>query len=158
LSKCVFAQTKISYLEHIISSQGVATDPHKISIVVSWLVPANVKDLKSFLGLAGYYRKFMKHFGIISRPLTDLLKKHTSFVWTTEHSVAFETLKQALIAADVLVLPNFAKPFIVEIDASDGGIGAALMQEGHPWHSSVSPWVPNQEVCLHTKKSTWPYC
>jgi hypothetical protein len=83
------------------------------------------------LGLAGYYRKFVKHFDIISRPLTNLLKKHTAFVWTTEHSVAFETLKHALIAAPVLDLSNFAKPFIVETDASDGGIGAVLMQEGH---------------------------
>jgi hypothetical protein len=127
LSKCAFAQTEISYLGHIISSQGVATDPNKISIVASWPVPKSVKDLRSVSGLAGYYRKFVKHFGIISRPLTYLIKKHTCFLWTTAHSAACEALKQALISAPVLAIPNFAEPFIVETNASDEGIGAVLM-------------------------------
>jgi hypothetical protein len=132
LSKCSFTHPEISYLGHIISSQGVATNPGKVATVASWHVPVSVKDLRSFLGLAGYYSKFVRHFGIISRPLTDLLRKHTCFVWTVEHTTAFEALKQGLISAPILSLPNFSKVFIVETDASDEGIGAVLMQEGHP--------------------------
>jgi hypothetical protein len=158
LSKCAFAQTEISYLGHIISSQGVATYPNKIFAVASWPIPETVKDLRSFLGLLGYYIKFVKHFGIISRPLTDLLKKHTCFVWTTDHSAAFEDLKQALISAPVLSLPNFSKSFIMETDASDKGIGAVLMQEGHPLISLASLWASNRELCPHTKNNTWSYC
>jgi hypothetical protein len=90
-----------------------------------------VKALQSFLGLAGYYKEFVKNFGVISRPLTRLLKKSTLFVWTQDQELAFHTLKKALALAPVLVLPNFAMPFIIETDACDYGVGAVLMQEGH---------------------------
>jgi hypothetical protein len=95
-------------------------------------VPVCVKDLRSFLGLADYYRKFVKHFGIISRPLTDLLKKNTMFQWTSDHDVAFNTLKTALVQAHVLSLPDFSETFYIKIDASDIGVGIVLMQEQHP--------------------------
>lgn len=88
--------------------------------------------MRSFLGLAGYYRKFVQHFAIIARPLTDLLKKGALFVWTSTHTTAFETLKQALIKAPVLALPNFSKPFQLQTDASDNGVGVVLLQDGHP--------------------------
>jgi hypothetical protein len=91
-----------------------------------------VKEMRSFLGLAGYYRKFVRHFGIISQPLTNLLKKNSLFIWTTSHDAAFVTLKQALVSAPVLFLPNFARPVIIETDARDVGIGAVLVQDGHP--------------------------
>jgi hypothetical protein len=132
LSKCSFAQNQIAYLDHVISSQGVVTDPAKISAISAWPTPTNVKALRSLLGLAGYYGKFVRHFGVISQPLTNLLKKHSLFVWTTDHEVAFSTLKQALVAAHVLALPDFTKPFVLEIDASDAGVGVVLMQSGHP--------------------------
>jgi hypothetical protein len=132
LSKCSFAQNQIAYLGHVISSQGVATDPAKISAISPWPTPTNVKALRSFLGLAGYYRKFVSHFGVISQPLTNLLKKHSLFVWTRYDEVAFSTLKQALIAAPVLALPDFTKPFVLETNASDAGVGDVLMQSGHP--------------------------
>ncbi|WVZ49071.1 hypothetical protein U9M48_000452 [Paspalum notatum var. saurae] len=137
LRKCVLVffddiLNSISYLGHVISQGGVATDPAKIEAIMSWPTPTNIKDLRSFLGLAGYYRKFVKHFGIISRPLFDLLKKHALFIWTNDHDVAFQTLKQALCSAPVLTLPDFSKKFCLETDASGSGVGAVLLQEGHP--------------------------
>lgn len=132
LSKCEFAKQEISYLGHVISHQGVATDPSKVSAIANWPSPASVKALRSFLGLAGFYRKFVRHFGVISRPLTDLLKKHALFIWTHEQETAFCTLKQALMAAPVLALPDFTQPFCIYTDACSNGIGAVLMQNGHP--------------------------
>jgi hypothetical protein len=95
-------------------------------------MPVNVKQLRSFLGLAGYYHKFVKNFGIIAKPLTELLKKHTFFIWTNTHGQTFDTLKVALVSTPVLALPNFSKKFQLETDASDQGVRAVLMQEGHP--------------------------
>jgi hypothetical protein len=132
LSKCSFGRQQIAYLGHIISQAGVSTDPSKVATVVSWPVPTTCKELRGFLGLAGYYRKFVKNFGIVAKPLTDLLKKNSVFVWTSTHDTAFQTLKQALSSAPVLALPNFTKPLSIETDASDKGIGAVLQQEGHP--------------------------
>jgi hypothetical protein len=132
LSKCTFAQTSITYLGHVISSAGVGTDQSKLDAIAQWPTPVSVKELWSFLGLAGYYRRFVRHFSILSKPLTSLLKKHTLFIWTSEHELAFQTLKSALCQSPVLALPNFSKPFTIETDASDAGVGAVLMQEGHP--------------------------
>lgn len=132
LSKCSFARRQIEYLGHVISEKGVGTDPGKVAAISDWPTPTNAKELRSFLGLAGYYRKFVKHFGVISRPLTDLLKKHTVFIWTSEHDSSFNALKVALTQAPVLALPDFSKQFAVETDASALGIGAVLLQEGHP--------------------------
>ena len=92
----------------------------------------DVKQVRQFLGLAGYYRKFIRHYGLLSRPLTDLLRKNTQFQWTPQLQQCFDTLKQALVTAHVLSLPNFSKEFTVETDASDKGIGVVLMQNHHP--------------------------
>jgi hypothetical protein len=132
LSKCKFAQRSIAYLGHIISGQGVSTDPSKVQAIVDWPVSRSVKELRSFLGLAGYYRKFVKHFGIIARPLSNLLKKNTMFIWTSEHDAAFSALKASLSTTLVLALPDFSQPFALETDACDNGVGAVLMQQGHP--------------------------
>jgi hypothetical protein len=110
----------------------VATDPDKITAVLQWPSPSSVRDLRSFLGLAGYYRRFVKHFGLISKPLTELVRKGAIFVWTDVQEQAFVALKAALTSAPVLALPDFTKPFVVETDASAYGIGAVLMQNGHP--------------------------
>lgn len=131
-SKCFFGQQTLEYLGHIVSSSGVATDLEKVQAVAQWLVPSNVKQLRGFLGLSGYYRKFIRHYGILSRPLTDLLKKGVPFVWTDQHQQCLESLKQALISTSVLALPDFTKSFTVKTGASAIGIGAVLMQDQHP--------------------------
>jgi hypothetical protein len=102
LSKCSFAKRQISYLGYMISGQGVATCPEKIKVVAAWPVHRIVKDLRSFLGLTGYYWKFVKGIGVIARPLNDLLKKNAIFVWTPKHEIAFNTLKSALITTPIL--------------------------------------------------------
>lgn len=131
-SKCSFAQRKVTYLGHVITPEGVATDDTKIESVKNWPVPANLKELRGFLGLSGYYRKFIRHYAIISQPLTALLKKGAFFNWTDATEMAFQTLKTALITAPVLALPDFTKQFTVETDACDVGIGAVLSQQNHP--------------------------
>jgi len=121
LSKCKFGQTSIAYLGHIIGENGVATDPAKIVAVASWPTPSNIKELRSFLGFAGFYRRFVQHFAIIAKPLTALLKKHSLFQWTPIHDTAFMTLKNALCTAPILKLPDFTRQFCIETDASHNG-------------------------------------
>lgn len=140
-SKCSFAQSSLEYLGHIISAQGVATDPHKTQAIATWPTPVDAKQLRSFLGLLGYYRKFIKNYGAISRPLTDLLKKHTLFHWNKDLQNSFDALKQALVSAPVLALPDFSKGFTIETDASSIGIGAVLSQGSHPIAYISSTWT-----------------
>ncbi|XP_047325223.1 uncharacterized protein LOC124929014 [Impatiens glandulifera] len=130
-SKCVFACLEVDYLGHVISQQGVAVDMSKISAIKIWPTPDSLKQLRGFLGLTGYYRRFVKNYGSIARPLTSLLKRG-KLVWNEEADVAFEELKKAMMNLPVLKLPNFEESFVVETDASNNGMGAILMQQGHP--------------------------
>jgi hypothetical protein len=127
MSKCAFAQQSIAYLGHIVSAAGVATNKSKVATVRDWPSPQTAKELRSFLGLSGYYRKFVKHYGVITKPPTNLLRKGVLYVWTPETEAAFQTLKHALVTAPVLALPNFSKPFTVETNASDSGIAAVCL-------------------------------
>lgn len=130
-SKCCFVMDKVEYFGHYISGQGVETDARKIKTIVNWPTPTSVKELRSFLGITGYYRKFIRNYALISKALTDQLKKGC-FAWNEQAQHAFQALKTALTTAPVLALPNFSKIFVVETDASQTGIGAVLMQEQHP--------------------------
>jgi hypothetical protein len=129
--KCHFAQNSVEYLGHVISGKGVAVDPNKVESVVNWPIPKNVKGVRGFLGLTGYYRKFIRNYGKVARPLTSLTKKD-AFTWNDETHKAFETLKKSLISAPVLALPDFTKEFTIECDASGVGIGAILTQDKRP--------------------------
>ncbi|KAJ0561742.1 putative nucleotidyltransferase, Ribonuclease H [Helianthus annuus] len=130
-TKCCFGQTKVVFSGHVVNSEGVKVEEEKISAVQSWPIPSNVKEVRGFLGLTGYYRRFVRNYGLIARPLTALTKKD-GFIWSDEALLAFNRLKQALLSAPVLRLPDFSKPFVIECDASSDGVGAILSQENHP--------------------------
>ncbi|KAL6419702.1 hypothetical protein ACFW04_011267 [Cataglyphis niger] len=126
--KCEFLRKEVIYLGHIISENGISPDPSKLIAIKEFPTPKKVKDVQSFIGLAGYYRKFMEDFSKIAKPLTKLTKKIEKFEWTTEQQNAFEILKEKLMTAPVLRFPDFNQEFIVITDASDYAIGVVLSQ------------------------------
>jgi hypothetical protein len=130
-SKCFFGVKEVEYLGHILSHEGVQVDPNKNKAMMDWLIPKTLKNLRGFLGLTGYYRKFVRNYRRIATPLTALNKKD-AFSWTLEATKDFEKLKQVICKSLVLTTPNLTKTFIVECDASRNGIGVVLMQEGRP--------------------------
>jgi hypothetical protein len=151
LSKCAFAQEELEYLGHIILGAGVATDPRKIQAMLDWPAPLYVTKLRGFLGLTGYYRKFVKHYGTLAKPLTNLLKKK-QFAWDQTTQKAFQSLKTAMSTTPVLALPNFSKQFIVETDALDMGLGAVLMQDDRPIAFLSKPLSANNKFLSIYKK------
>ncbi|KAL4318204.1 hypothetical protein GQ457_18G013820 [Hibiscus cannabinus] len=131
-SKCTFGQTKVEYLGHIISELGLVVDPTKVEAITKWPTPTNIREVRGFLGIVSYYRKFIKDFATIAAPISDLLRKGVQFEWTVEAQSAMDSLKQCLSSTPVLSLPDFTKPFQVETDASGIGIGAVLTQTCKP--------------------------
>ena len=126
--KCHLFRTKVKYLGYVVSSGGVQTDPEKVKCVLDWPVPSTQKELRQFLGLASYYRRFVHNFAQLSAPLNRLLDKSRPWLWTEQCGRAFEALKTKLTSAPLLVYPNFEEEFIVDCDASDDGLGAVLSQ------------------------------
>jgi hypothetical protein len=129
LSKCDFWLKEIKFLGHTISQEGIAVDPDKVQEVMNWKPPTTVRQIQSFLGLAGYYRRFILDFSRIAKPITELLKKETKFVWSQKCEDAFHALRQHLTTAPVLAQPDSRKPFNVYCDASGTGLGCVLMQD-----------------------------
>ncbi|XP_073015225.1 uncharacterized protein [Primulina eburnea] len=129
-SKCEFWLDRVLFLGHVISAQGVSVDPNKVEAVINWPKPTNVSEIRSFLGLAGYYRRFIEGFSRIARPMTQLTQKDRRFVWTAECESSFRTLKEKLTTSPVLALPSGSGGFVVCTDASLNGLGCVLMQNG----------------------------
>ncbi|WVZ63483.1 LOW QUALITY PROTEIN: hypothetical protein U9M48_013110, partial [Paspalum notatum var. saurae] len=129
-SKCKFWIDEVRFLGHVVSKGGIAVHPNKVSTVTNWKVSEIPKEVRGFLGLAGYYRRFIENFSKIAKPMTSLLKKDAEFRWTIAQKVAFDELKKRLTTAPVLALPDQQKKFIVYCDASRDGLGCVLMQEG----------------------------
>ena len=139
LSKCEFWIDQVIFLGHVISKQGIQVDPKKIETVLKWEAPVNVPDVRSFLGLEGYYRRFVEGFSIIAGPLTKLLRKGFTFHWDDHCQRAFEKLKQCLTSAPVLTLPSGRGGFVVYSDASYRGLRCVLIQ-----HNRVIAYVSRQ--------------
>jgi hypothetical protein len=121
---------EVSFLGHIITDGGIAVDPSKVRDVLNWSPPKNVPENRSFLGLAGYYCRFIEGFSKIVKPLTTLLEKGKEFKWDDKCQASFEKLKKRLTAAPVLIMPDIHKGFDEYCDASQQGLGCVLMQEG----------------------------
>jgi hypothetical protein len=129
-SKCVFWLEEIQFLGHVLSANEIVVDPSKVNDILEWKPSTTVDQVRSFLRLAGYYRKFIPDFSKLVKPITSLLKNDTKFNWSSRCNEAFEQLKVLLTTAPVLAQPNIEKPFDVYCDASGSGLGCVLMQEG----------------------------
>jgi hypothetical protein len=130
LSKCSFYQSRIHYLGHVISGEGITMDPTKVEAIMEWPAPTNVTEVRSFMGLAGYYRWFVKGFSKIANPITELQKKNKKFVWTEKCGEEFQRLKELLTIAPILKVPDMDADLLVCTDASKEGLGGVLMQDG----------------------------
>jgi len=123
-------QSKIHYLGQIISGEGIIVDPTKVEAIMEMIVPTNIQEVHSFMGLGGYYRRFIKGFSKIENPITKLQKKNKKFVWTEKCVEAFQILKELLMTTPILKVPDMDKEFLVCMDASEEGLGGVLMQDG----------------------------
>ena len=130
LSKCEFWLDQVIFLGHVISGDGIKVDPQKIEAILKWESPRNVTEVRSFLGLAGYYRRFVENFSRIAAPMTKLLQKGVPFIWTDQCQKSFEELKKRLTTAPVLTIPSGNDGFVIYSDASYQGLGCVLMQRG----------------------------
>jgi hypothetical protein len=129
LKKCDFFKSEVEFLGHLVSDQGLAVDPHKIDTIRDWPQPKNIHELRSFLGLASYYRRFVPGFSKVAAALTSLLHKDQPYLWKEEQESAFQQLKNLLMSTPVLCLPDPSLPFLVTTDASDLAIGAVLSKD-----------------------------
>ncbi|KAK4397318.1 Retrovirus-related Pol polyprotein from transposon opus [Sesamum angolense] len=127
LSKCKFGVTSVEYLGHVVSVRGVEPDPSKLYVIHEWPVPSSLMELRVFLGLTSFYRRFVRHYSTIVGPLTDLLKSNT-FVWPPSAMQAFQALKTSMTSLLVFTLPDFSRPFDLTTDASNVAVGAVLSQ------------------------------
>ena len=117
------------YLGHVVTREGIHTDPEKVNAVKTWPVPTSGRDVQQFVGLVGYYRNYIQNFAIIAKPLYQLIERGSEFCWSEECSISFQELRSQLVAALILAFPDFSKPFLLDTDAGETGIGAVLSQE-----------------------------
>jgi hypothetical protein len=121
---------EVQFQGHVLSAEGVVVDPGKVKDILNWKPPISVHEVQSFLGMAGYYRRFIPDFSKVAKPIIELLKNQTKFIWSSEYEKAFRILKKSLTTALVLAQPDIEKSFDVYCDASSIGLGCVLMQEG----------------------------
>jgi hypothetical protein len=156
LEKCEFGVTEVDFLGHRITQEGLKMNDHKVKAIVDWEPPKSVPALRSFLGLASYYRKFIKNFAKIAAPLTNLLKKPAvTYEWEEACDEAFGTLKGILVKALVLKLPDFDKEFQIHSDASNFAIGGVLVQEGKPMAFESKKLSETERRWPTHKKEMW---
>ena len=144
--KSEFFLQEMRYLGHIISKEGIRMDSKELKVIDEWPVPKNLHEVRSFIGMCSYYRRFIAKFFVIAGPLHDLTKKKVKFQWTLKEHTAFITLKQRLMSQPLLKLPDLEKTFEVHCDASGDSIGAVLSQEGQP--------IAHESCRLHTEERT----
>ncbi|XP_020211731.1 uncharacterized protein LOC109796472 [Cajanus cajan] len=130
-SKCIFGVACVAYLGHTIIESGVQLDPDKVKAIMDWPVPLSLTGLSCFLGIIGFYGRFVCHYARIAAPLIELFKG-TFFTWTSQAQQAFTKLKKHITTTLILQLLNFSKPFVLEIDASGVLVGAVFTQDSHP--------------------------
>jgi len=156
-SKCSLLRTEVSFLGHVVSGDGVSTDPEKIKAVRDWPVPTDIKEVRYFHGLASYYRKFVPAFAGIAAPLHSLAGKYQVFKWTENCKRAFDDLKEMLFSSPVLAMPRDGDPFVLDTDACDVSIGAVLLQvqDGHERviaYASRTLGRPERNYCVTRKE------
>ena len=157
-SKCRFLQKEVKFLGHVVSENGISTDPGKTEAIQKWPVPRSRRELQQFLGLANYYRRFIKSFALIAKPLQYLTEKNAPFEWTAACQKSFDDLRKCLASAPILAYPDHSKPFLLDTDASDVGIGAVLSQiqdngsEGVIAYASRSLSRQEQKYCVTRKE------
>ncbi|KAL0416543.1 UNVERIFIED_CONTAM: Transposon Tf2-12 polyprotein [Sesamum latifolium] len=151
-SKCEFWMEEIAFLGHVVSKEGVQPDPAKVRAILEWEPPKNVSEVRSFLGLAGYYRRFVKDFSVVAKPLTNLLKKNTPFNWNDRCAQSFEELKRRLTSAPILALPSGDGGYVVYTDASRQGLGC-VFDAAWEDHKSLK-YIPTQKE-LNLRQRRW---
>jgi len=128
-TKCHLFQRKVKFLGHVVSEAGIECDPDKVAAIATWPTPTNVSEVRTFCGLASYYRTFVQDFAKLAKPLHNLTQKNATFVWNQECEEAFQALKERLISAPILVPPRDEGQYVLDTDASDTALGAVLQQE-----------------------------
>lgn len=128
-AKCTLFKKEVLFLGYKVSGDGVQTDPAKVAVVEQWPIPIEVSEVRSFVGLCSYYRRFIAGFSSLAKPLFRLTEKGREFKWTSDCQSAFDNLKKCLTTAPILAHPNFSVPFILDTDASQVGLGAVLSQD-----------------------------